>query len=63
MIMKVGYPDKWKDLSSMKINRESYAENSISANQWHSNYNISKFGKPVDRNRMGNAASELQCIL
>ena len=49
MIMKVGYPDKWKDLSSMKINRESYAENSISANQWHSNYNISKFGKPVDR--------------
>lgn len=49
MIMKVGYPDKWKDLSSMKINRESYAENSIRANQWHSNYNISKFGKPVDR--------------
>jgi putative endopeptidase len=49
MIMKVGYPDKWKDLSSMKINRESYAENSISANQWHSNYMISKFGKPVDR--------------
>lgn len=49
MIMKVGYPDKWKDLSSMKINRESYAENAISANQWFSNYNISKFGKPVDR--------------
>ena len=49
MIMKVGYPDKWKDLSSMKINRESYAENSIRANQWHSNYMISKFGKPVDR--------------
>jgi len=49
MIMKVGYPDKWKDLSSMKISRKSYAENSIRANQWHSNYNISKFGKPVDR--------------
>lgn len=49
MIMKVGYPDKWKDLSAMKIDRSSYAENAISANQWHSNYNISKFGKPVDR--------------
>jgi putative endopeptidase len=49
MIMKVGYPDKWKDLGTMKISRYSYAENAISANQWHSMYMISKFGKPVDR--------------
>ena len=49
MIMKVGYPDKWKDLGSMKIDRESYAENAINANHWHFNYMISKFGKPVDR--------------
>ncbi|MDP2336443.1 MAG: M13 family metallopeptidase [Bacteroidota bacterium] len=49
MIMKVGYPDKWKDLSKMKINRDSYAQNVIHANQWHFNYMISKFGKPVDR--------------
>jgi len=49
MIMKVGYPDKWKDLSSMKIDRESYAENAMNANHWHFNYMISKFGKPVDR--------------
>lgn len=49
MIMKVGYPDKWKDLSKMKISRTSYAENAMQANRWHSNYNISKFGKPVDR--------------
>jgi putative endopeptidase len=49
MIMKVGYPDKWKDLSSLKISRESLAENVISVHQWFSNYNISKYGKPVDR--------------
>lgn len=49
MIMKVGYPDKWKDLSSMKIGRDSYVENAINANRWHFNYNISKYGKPVDR--------------
>jgi len=49
MIMKVGYPDKWKNLSSLKVNRDSYAQNAINANQWHFNYNISKFGKPVDR--------------
>jgi len=49
MIMKVGYPDKWKDLSSLKVDRGSYAQNAINANQWHFNYMISKFGKPVDR--------------
>lgn len=53
MIMKVGYPDKWKDLSSMKISRSSFAENVISANKWFSNYNISKYGKPVDRTEWG----------
>ncbi len=49
MIMKVGYPDKWKDLSSLEINRNSYVQNAINANHWHFNYMISKFGKPVDR--------------
>jgi len=49
MIMKVGYPDKWKDLSSLEVNRDSYVRNAMSANQWHFNYMISKFGKPVDR--------------
>jgi putative endopeptidase len=49
MIMKVGYPDKWKDLSSLEISRSSYAENAVNANIWHTGYMISKFGKPVDR--------------
>ena len=49
MIMKVGYPDKWKDLSSMEISRSSFAENAVNANIWHFGYMISKFGKPVDR--------------
>ena len=49
MIMKVGYPDKWKDLSSLEVSRSSFAENAVNANLWHSGYMISKFGKPVDR--------------
>lgn len=49
VIMKVGYPDKWKDLSNMQIDRSSYVRNVISANQWESNYMIAKYGKPVDR--------------
>jgi putative endopeptidase len=49
VIMKVGYPDKWKDLSSMQIDRSSYVRNVMNANKWEFNYMISKFGKPVDR--------------
>ncbi|MBC8004305.1 MAG: M13 family metallopeptidase [Verrucomicrobia bacterium] len=49
MIMKVGYPDKWKDLSKLEISRTSYADNAVNANMWHFGYMISKYGKPVDR--------------
>lgn len=49
VIMKVGYPDKWKDLSTMNIDRTSYVQNVMSANKWFVNYMINKYGKPVDR--------------
>jgi putative endopeptidase len=49
VIMKVGYPDKWKNLSSMQINRTSYTKNVMNANKWEFNYMIQKYGKPVDR--------------
>jgi putative endopeptidase len=49
MHKKVGYPDKWKDFSSMEIGTESYVQNSINANIWWHNYNLNKLGKPVDR--------------
>ncbi|MFM9056011.1 MAG: M13 family metallopeptidase [Bacteroidota bacterium] len=50
MVMKVGYPDKWKDLSSLTVDRSSYVRNVMSANRWSMQYMIDKFGKPVDRN-------------
>ena len=49
VIIKVGYPDKWKDLSALKIDRSSYVLNVENANKWWFNYMISKHGKPVDR--------------
>jgi len=49
IIMKVGYPDKWKDLSSMQLDRSSFVRNVMSANKWEFEYMISKYGKPVDR--------------
>lgn len=49
MIMKVGYPDKWKDMSALQIDRSSYVSNVIRANEWAMHYMIAKYGKPVDR--------------
>jgi putative endopeptidase len=46
---KVGYPDKWKDFSSLSISRGPYVLNVINAsNFWH-RFNADKLGKPVDR--------------
>jgi putative endopeptidase len=46
---KVGYPDKWKDFSALKIDRGPFVLNMQRANEWWHNYEINKLGKPVDR--------------
>lgn len=46
---KVGYPDKWKDFSSLKIDKSSFAANMMKSNSWWNTYSINKLGKPVDR--------------
>lgn len=50
---KVGYPDKWKDYSALKIDRSSLAANVMRANEWQYNYELNKLGKPVDRTEWG----------
>lgn len=50
IVMKVGYPDKWKDLSALRIDRQSYCSNVKRSNTWEYNQMIAKYGKPVDRN-------------
>ena len=49
MVMKIGAPDKWKDMSNLKVDKKSYVHNVMAANKWFFNYMINKFGKPVDR--------------
>ena len=52
--VKIGYPDKWKDYSSMDINPEnSYYENLRNASAWYVKDNLSKLGKPTDRTEWG----------
>jgi putative endopeptidase len=51
---KIGYPDKWKDYSSIKISRESYWTNNVAASKWNIiDDNWSLIGKPTDRGRWG----------
>ncbi|MEQ1677244.1 MAG: M13 family metallopeptidase [Chitinophagaceae bacterium] len=50
---KVGYPDKWKDFSTMDIGKESYFQNQVNANLWWHQYEMNKLGKPVDRDEWG----------
>jgi putative endopeptidase len=47
--MKLGWPDKWRDYSSLEIDRTSYVKNVMRANEFEVRYMLSKFGKPVDR--------------
>lgn len=53
IVMKVGYPDKWKDMSSVEINRGTFLANVMATNKWAIQDMIGKFGKPVDRTEWG----------
>lgn len=46
---KVGYPDKWKDFSKLKVGRDSYVRNTINSRIFWFDREINKLGKPVDR--------------
>lgn len=50
---KIGYPDKWRDYSALKIGRTSYAENATRARLFAFNYGLNKIAKPVDRTEWG----------
>ncbi|MBC7542896.1 MAG: M13 family metallopeptidase [Candidatus Sericytochromatia bacterium] len=47
--VKIGYPDKWRDYSALKIDRTSYVANLLRANAFEWQRDLAKIGKPVDR--------------
>ncbi|MEO6918521.1 MAG: M13 family metallopeptidase [Collimonas sp.] len=53
LTLKIGYPDKWRDYSSLVIKRDDLVGNLIRANQFEYRRNINKLGKPVDRSEWG----------
>ena len=47
--VKVGYPDKWRDYSSLEIKKDSYWANIKRTNKFQSDYMFAKVGNPVDK--------------
>ncbi|HET7873078.1 MAG TPA: M13 family metallopeptidase, partial [Terriglobales bacterium] len=51
---KIGYPDKWKDYSTIKLDRASFWDNQVSAVRWNvRDDNWARIGRPTDRGRWG----------
>lgn len=50
---RVGYPEKWRDYSSLNIDRGPYVLNVMRANIFLIQRDLQKIGKPVDRTEWG----------
>ena len=50
---KIGYPDKWRDYSKLKIVRGDLLGNVQRASEFETNRQLAKIGKPLDRTEFG----------
>ncbi len=50
---KVGYPDRWRPYTGLKIEKGNYFENSLRADQFTMGDQVGQIGKPIDRTRWG----------
>ncbi len=50
---KIGYPDAWRDYSSLTVVRGDLLGNFLRANEFESKREIAKIGKPLDRKEWG----------
>ncbi len=48
-IVKIGYPDKWRDVEKLEIKDENYWANIVRASNFEFDFMLNKLGKPVDR--------------
>lgn len=53
---KIGYPDKWKDYSRLRIDRGPFVLNVLRATEFATMRDLEKVGRPVDRNEWGMTA-------
>ena len=50
---KIGYPDKWRDYSSVVIKRDDPLGNGFRADEFEFQRHLNKIGRPVDRTPSG----------
>ena len=53
IVVKIGYPDKWRDYPALKSRRRLYLANVHGPTQFEFQRNLNKIGKPVDRTEWG----------
>jgi putative endopeptidase len=52
--VKIGYPDKWKDYSTMAVTPgNTYFDNMIAVGEWQLKDNLARINEPVDRTEWG----------
>ncbi|GJM45154.1 MAG: peptidase M13 [Gemmatimonadota bacterium] len=47
--VKIGYPEEWKDFSTLEVKPGDLLGNTLRARMWFNNYQREKLNKPVDR--------------
>jgi putative endopeptidase len=50
---KIGYPERWRDYTALKISRADLLGNVFRSNEFEYRRNLAKLGKPVDRDEWG----------
>lgn len=53
MVVKIGYPNKWRDYSALNITNDDLIGNILRSHEFEHQYELNKLGKPVDRDEWG----------
>ena len=56
---KIGYPESWRDYSSVAVSRTNLIQNIVNANEFEYQRNLNKLGQPVDRSEWGMTPMEV----
>ncbi len=53
IVNNIGYPEKWRDYSSVKVTRDDFFGDSVRANSFETHRVWNKIGKPTDKKEWG----------
>jgi len=53
IVPKIGYPDKWRDYTTLDVSRTDYAGDVLAANHFEWKRDLAKIGKPLDKTEFG----------